>query len=128
MSAQNATQQTSATKSEPLLAITPQAIKEVKRLMAEEGKAGGEEVLYLRLGVEPGGCSGLSYAMGFDTKKTDTDRVFEFDGVQTLVDAKALLYMAGTTLDFSGGMMGGGFKFINPKAQRSCGCGSSFSV
>ena len=124
MSEQTTTQQTKSITSEPLLAITPQAIKEVKRLMAEEG----EEVLYLRLGVEPGGCSGLSYAMGFDTKKTDTDRVFEFDGVETLVDAKALLYMAGTTLDYSGGMMGGGFKFINPKAQRSCGCGSSFSV
>lgn len=124
MSEQSATQQTNSTTSEPLLAITPQAIKEIKRLMAEEG----DDALYLRLGVEPGGCSGLSYAMGFDTKKTDTDRVFEFDGVQTLVDAKALLYMAGTTLDYAGGMMGGGFKFINPKAQRSCGCGSSFSV
>ncbi len=113
-----------SSQSETLLAITPPAIKEIKRLIAEEG----EEGLYLRLGVEAGGCSGLSYAMGFDTKKTDSDRIFDFDGVQTLVDAKALLYMAGTTLDYSGGMMGGGFKFINPKAQRSCGCGSSFSV
>ncbi len=124
MSTTKTDQQPAPSQSDILLAITPQAVKEVKRLISEEG----DDVLYLRLGVEAGGCSGLSYAMGFDTKKTDTDRVFEFDGVQTLVDAKALLYMAGTTLDFSGGMMGGGFKFINPKAQRSCGCGSSFSV
>lgn len=107
-----------------LVSLTPSAIAEVKRLMVEEGEDG----LYLRLGVEAGGCSGLSYAMGFDTKKADGDREFDFDGVKTLVDARALLYMAGTTLDFSGGMMGGGFKFVNPKAQRSCGCGSSFSV
>ncbi len=124
MSTPNPTPQAASTGTEPLLAITPPAVKEIKRLIAEEG----EEGIYLRLGVEAGGCSGLSYAMGFDTKKTDSDRVFDFDGVQTLVDAKALLYMAGTTLDYSGGMMGGGFKFINPKAQRSCGCGSSFSV
>lgn len=109
-----------------LIALSATAIKEVKRLMSEEDE--GLENLYLRLGVEPGGCSGLSYAMGFDTKKTDGDREFDFDGVRTLIDARALLYMAGTTLDYAGGMMGGGFKFLNPKAQRSCGCGSSFSV
>lgn len=109
---------------EQLINLTPPAIKEVKRLMAEEG----EETIYLRLGVESGGCSGLSYAMGFDTKKTDSDREFEFDGVRTLVDAKALLYMAGTSLDFAGGLQGGGFKFINPKAAKTCGCGTSFGV
>ncbi len=109
---------------EELIKITPAALKEIKRLMAAEG----EEGLYLRLGVESGGCSGLSYAMGFDTAKTATDREFEFDGVKTLVEIKALLYMAGTTLDYSGGLMGGGFKFVNPKASRSCGCGTSFSV
>jgi len=107
-----------------LIDITPAAIKEIKRLMIEEG----EEGLYLRLGVDPGGCSGLSYAMGFDTQKAANDREFDFDGVKTLVDIKALLYMAGTTLDFAGGLGGGGFKFVNPKATRSCGCGSSFGV
>lgn len=114
----------SNTHSEQLITITPSAIKEVKRLMEEEGDGAN----YLRLGVEPGGCSGLSYAMGFDSEKTATDREFDFDGIKTLVSAKALLYMAGTTLDYAGGLMGGGFRFVNPKAQRSCGCGSSFSV
>ncbi|MBN4072367.1 iron-sulfur cluster assembly accessory protein [bacterium AH-315-F03] len=121
---QNTNTDTAAPAAESLVNLTPAAIKEVKRLMADEG----EDTMYLRLGVEAGGCSGLSYAMGLDTQKAAGDREYEFDGVKTLVDARALLYMAGTTLDFSGGMMGGGFKFINPKAQRSCGCGSSFSV
>lgn len=121
---QNTNTSTTGNATDPLVNLTPSAIKEVKRLMADEG----EDTMYLRLGVEAGGCSGLSYAMGLDTQKADGDREFEFDGVRTLVDARALLYMAGTTLDFAGGMMGGGFKFINPKAQRSCGCGSSFSV
>lgn len=120
------TQTNSPSDTQNLIALSTPAIKEVKRLMAEEEE--GSEHLYLRLGVEPGGCSGLSYAMGFDTHKAEGDREFNFDGVRTLIDAKALLYMAGTTLDYAGGMMGGGFKFVNPKAQRSCGCGSSFSV
>ncbi len=120
------TQTTNPSDTQDLIGLSTPAIKEVKRLMAEEEE--GPENLYLRLGVEPGGCSGLSYAMGFDTQKADGDREFNFDGVRTLIDARALLYMAGTTLDYAGGMMGGGFKFVNPKAQRSCGCGSSFSV
>ena len=120
----SSTDNASSTANETLISITPSAVKETMRLMAEEG----EENLYLRLGVESGGCSGLSYSMGFDTKKTDTDREFSFDGLRTLVDARSLLYMTGVTLDFAGGLNGGGFKFINPRAQRSCGCGSSFSV
>lgn len=118
------TQSTTAQQTERLITITPAAIKEIKRLMDEEG----EEGLFIRLGVEAGGCSGMSYAMGFDTRATDSDRVFDFDGVKAVVSAKSLLYMAGTTLDYSGGLMGGGFKFVNPKARRSCGCGTSFSV
>lgn len=120
------TQTNSPPDTQNLIALSNPAIKEVKRLMAEEEE--GQDKVFLRLGVEAGGCSGLSYAMGFDTKKAEGDREFNFDGVRTLIDAKALLYMAGTTLDYAGGMMGGGFKFVNPKAQRSCGCGSSFSV
>ncbi|MFQ5606646.1 MAG: HesB/IscA family protein [Candidatus Zixiibacteriota bacterium] len=118
--------QNNIASTENLISLSTSAIKEVKRLMVEEKD--DHESLYLRLGVDPGGCSGLSYSMGFDTQKTDGDREFEFDGIRTLIDARALLYMAGTTLDFAGGLMGGGFKFVNPKAQRSCGCGSSFSV
>ena len=117
-------QSNNQSQTEQLINITPPAIKEIKRLMAEEG----DDNLYLRLGVEAGGCSGMSYAMGFDTRATDSDRVFEFDGVKAVVDARSLLYMSGTTLDYAGGLMGGGFKFLNPKARRSCGCGTSFSV
>lgn len=114
----------SSTANETLITVTPSAVKETMRLMAEEGDGN----LYLRLGVESGGCSGLSYSMGFDSKKTESDREFLFEGLRTLVDARSLLYMTGVTLDFAGGLNGGGFKFINPRAQRSCGCGSSFSV
>jgi iron-sulfur cluster assembly protein len=106
-----------------VVTITPAAVEEIKRLMAEEK----EDNLYLRLGVSAGGCSGMSYTMAFDTKKREFDREMDFDGVKVLVDLKALMYLAGTTLDYKGGLMGGGFAFHNPNAKRSCGCGSSFT-
>ena len=86
-----------------------------------------DDDLYLRLGVESGGCSGMSYSMAFDSNKTDFDREFEFDGLKVIVDFKALRPLAGTILDYQGGLLGGGFQFKNPNAKRSCGCGSSFS-
>mgnify|MGYP001594226518 CR=1 FL=1 len=96
---------------------------EVKRLMAQEK----EPSLYLRLGVAAGGCSGMSYTMAFDTEKQPNDVEFDFDGLKVLVDNKALAQLNGTTLEFKGGLLGGGFAFSNPNARRSCGCGSSFS-
>lgn len=103
--------------------ITKAAIDEVKRLMAQEK----EENLYLRLGVAAGGCSGMSYTMAFDTEKQKNDQELNFDGLTILVDTNALAQLNGTTLDFKGGLLGGGFAFSNPNARRSCGCGSSFS-
>lgn len=109
--------------SEALINISPSAVTEVKRLMSQEQK----EDAFLRLGVSTGGCSGMSYSMAIDDKPTDLDREFEFDGLKVRVDLKALMYLKGTHLDYENGLMGGGFKFSNPNAKRSCGCGSSFT-
>lgn len=117
------TNQSSQSGTQELLQITPAAIEELKRLLAHEGKPD----LFLRLGVTAGGCSGMSYSMEFDSNRSEMDREFDFDGLKVLVDLKALLQLSGTTLDYKGGLLGGGFAFSNPKAKRSCGCGSSFS-
>ena len=103
--------------------VTSSAVAEVRRLMEKEK----EDNLYLRLGVSAGGCSGMSYSMEFDTTKKEFDREFEFEGLKVLVDLQAIRHLSGTTLDYKGGLLGGGFSFDNPNARRSCGCGSSFS-
>ena len=103
--------------------VTKAAVDEVKRLIAQEK----DENLYLRIGVAAGGCSGMSYTMAFDTEKQDNDHELTFDGLKVLIENKALSQLNGTTLDFKGGLLGGGFAFSNPNARRSCGCGSSFS-
>lgn len=110
-------------KQEKVVNITESAIAEIKRLAAQEK----EEKLYLRLGVAAGGCSGMSYSMGFDTEYTENDVHIDYDGVSVVVDQKAVSYLQGTVLDYKGGMLGGGFAFENPNAKRSCGCGTSFS-
>ena len=117
------TKDTQPKTTRPLINITPAAIAEVKRLLAQEK----EDVLYLRLGVAAGGCSGMSYSMEFDSERGEQDQEFDFDGVRVLVSQKAIGYLGGTTLDYKGGMLGGGFHFDNPNARRSCGCGTSFS-
>jgi iron-sulfur cluster assembly protein len=116
-------EQTQANTTEQVIFVTPSAVEEVKRLIADEK----ESDLFLRLGVSAGGCSGMSYSMAFDNNRSPFDREFDFDGLKVRVDLKALMYLSGTTLDYKGGLMGGGFQFSNPKAKRSCGCGSSFS-
>jgi len=105
-----------------MIEVTPKAIEKIKKTFEREGVTGG-----LRLGVLGGGCSGLSYQFKFDTKQRPTDTVFEFDGVKVVVDPKSLLYLHGMTLDYKESLMQSGFAFENPNAQKSCGCGTSFS-
>ena len=83
---------------------------------------------YVRVGVESGGCSGLSYKLDFDNNKKDEDELIENNGIALLVNKKSFLYLVGTTLEFSDGLNGKGFVFNNPNASRTCGCGESFSL
>ena len=115
---------TEPTVEETTLKVSPAAVKEAKRLIAVQGTAGA----VVRIGVQGGGCSGLSYNLTFDTKVSEYDEVLEADGVKFVVDAKSALFLKGTTLDYVTALMGGGFKFINPNAKSTCGCGESFSA
>ena len=92
--------------------------------MSEDNKAG----FFIRVGVKGGGCSGLMYHLEFDNKINEDDKEFEHNGVKVVVDRKSVLYLVGTVLDYSGGLNGKGFIFTNPNAQRTCGCGESFSL
>ena len=87
-----------------------------------------EKKQFVRVGVESGGCSGLSYKLDFDDKKNDDDELIEDNGIKLLVNKKSFLYLVGTTLEFSYGLNGKGFVFNNPNANRTCGCGESFSL
>ncbi|MCX7877226.1 MAG: iron-sulfur cluster assembly accessory protein [Ignavibacteria bacterium] len=107
------------------ISLTPKAVNEVKKIKSENNIS---DEFALRVGVKGGGCSGFTYTLGFDSDIKDTDRKFEFDGVLVVVDWKSILYLKGTTIDFSDGLMGKGFVFNNPMAKRTCGCGSSFGV
>ena len=109
-----------------MIKVSETAKKKVIELMREEGF---DEVKdYVRVGVKSGGCSGLSYDLKFDKDELDGDKVFEDNGVKIIVDKKSFLYLIGTTLDYSGGLNGTGFVFKNPNANRTCGCGESFSL
>jgi iron-sulfur cluster assembly protein len=108
----------------PIISLTDAALKEVKRLINVQGLEEGG----LRLGVKGGGCSGLSYTINFDDKIGQYDQVYEIDGVKVIVDAKSAIYLQGTQLDYQKDMMGGNFKFLNPNANKTCGCGESFSA
>lgn len=109
-----------------MLTISDKAQSRIITLKKEEGHS---EAHNLRVSVKGGGCSGLMYDLTFDNEITDKDDVFESDnGVKVIVDKKSLFYLLGTTLDFSDGLNGKGFQFINPNATRTCGCGESFSV
>jgi iron-sulfur cluster assembly protein len=115
---------TEPTVEETTLKVSQAAVKEAKRLIAVQGTAGA----VVRIGVQGGGCSGLSYNLTFDTKVSEYDEVLEADGVKFVVDAKSALFLKGTTLDYVTALMGGGFKFVNPNAKSTCGCGESFSA
>lgn len=94
--------------------------------MAEEGFNVTND--YVRVGVKSGGCSGLSYELKFDNSSRDEDKIFEDNAVKIIIDKKSFLYLVGTTLEYSGGLNGKGFVFNNPNANRTCGCGESFSL
>ena len=83
---------------------------------------------FIRVSVVSGGCSGLSYKMDFDNEMQDKDQVFEDNGTKVVTDLRSFLYLCNTTLEFSGGLNGKGFQFVNPNAARTCGCGESFAV
>ncbi len=107
-----------------MITVTEAAKKQALRLMEDDGK----ENLFIRVGVQGGGCSGLMYQLDFDNEEKEGDKTFEDNGVKVVVDKKSYLYLVGTTLDFSGGLNGKGFIFKNPNAERTCGCGESFSL
>mgnify|MGYP000093588093 CR=1 FL=1 len=108
-----------------MISITDKAKDHVADLRAREGHT---DEYNIRVSVKGGGCSGLMYDLDFDNKIEEADQVFEDKGVKILVDKKSLLYLLGTTLDFTDGLNGKGFHFVNPNASRTCGCGESFSV
>lgn len=108
-----------------MIEVTDKAKERIIELRQQENKS---DQHHIRVAVKGGGCSGLMYDLYFDDKIIDEDQVFEDQGVKILVDKKSLLYLLGTRLDFSDGLNGKGFQFINPNASRTCGCGESFSI
>lgn len=109
-----------------MITVSEKAANEIKRLQSADPSAKDS---YLRVMVVGGGCSGMSYKLGFESKALEpSDKMFEQDGVKLVIDSKSLLYLSGTQLDFSDGLNGTGFTFQNPNAKRTCGCGTSFSV
>lgn len=109
-----------------MIKVSDIAKKKVIELMQEDGFSPVND--YVRVGVKSGGCSGLSYELDFDKKQEEGDKLFEDNGIKIIVDKKSFLYLIGTTLEYSGGLNGTGFVFNNPNAQRTCGCGESFSL
>ncbi len=118
------TTESSPTSQSSLVTLTEAAVVEVRRLMDVQDLTEGG----LRLGVKGGGCSGLSYTINFDDKIGEFDTVCEQAGVKVLVDAKSAIYLEGMQLDYQKDLVSGGFKFINPNASKTCGCGESFSA
>jgi iron-sulfur cluster assembly accessory protein len=110
---------------EPVVTLTPPAVDMVKRIRAKEGLPEGHA---LRVAVVGGGCSGFSYQLDFDDKVQEGDEVVEYEGVVVRVDPTSAQYLRGIEIDYVNSLSGGGFKFINPNAKHTCGCGSSFTA
>jgi len=109
-----------------MINISEIARKKIIDMMSEEGK--DPSSFYVRVGVQSGGCSGLLYNLSFDNQQNEGDKIVEDNGIKIIIDKKSFLYIVGTTLDFSGGLNGKGLYFNNPNANRTCGCGESFSL
>ena len=121
-----ATENTTAQAPAKGVQVTEKAIAKIRTAMVKEGispEQGG-----LRLGVQGGGCSGLSYNIRFDSQPRERDRIFQFADVRVFVDPKSFIYLHGMTLDYQETLMQQGFVFVNPQATKSCGCGTSFSA
>ena len=109
-----------------MIKVSETAKKKVIELMTDDGYDATTD--YVRVGVKSGGCSGLSYDLDFDKEQKEDDKVFVDNDIKIIVDKKSFLYLIGTTLEYSGGLNGTGFVFNNPNANRTCGCGESFSL
>jgi len=109
-----------------MIKVSETAKKKVIELMTEDGYNPTKD--FVRVGVKSGGCSGLSYDLKFDKENQEEDKVFVDNDIKIIVDKKSFLYLIGTTLEYSGGLNGTGFVFNNPNANRTCGCGESFSL
>lgn len=109
-----------------MIKVSDSARTKIVQLMTEDGFDAAKD--YVRVGVKSGGCSGLSYELKFDKNLGENDKLFEDNDVKIAVEKKSFLYLAGTVLEFSGGLNGKGFIFNNPNASRTCGCGESFSL
>jgi iron-sulfur cluster assembly protein len=109
-----------------MIKVSDLARKKIVSLMEDDGFDPTTD--YVRVGVKSGGCSGLSYELNFDKQTRENDKIFEDNNVRIVVEKKSFLYLAGTILEFSGGLNGKGFVFNNPNANRTCGCGESFSL
>ena len=109
-----------------MIEITNTAQKKIYGLMEAEGFNPTKD--FLRIGVKSGGCSGLSYDLKFDSQRDENDKFFEDKGLKIIVNKKSILYVVGTILEYSEGLNGKGFVFKNPNANRTCGCGESFSL
>ena len=108
-----------------MIGLTERAAKEIRRIVADQNLG---PATALRVGVKGGGCSGFSYTLGFDDQVAEVDQVTEVGDIRIVCDPKSFLYLYGTQIDFEDNLMGRGFKFGNPNAAESCGCGESFSV
>ncbi|MFT5725014.1 MAG: iron-sulfur cluster assembly protein [Bacteroidia bacterium] len=108
-----------------MITITPSALDKINVLKSEESLSAE---YFMRVSVVGGGCSGLSYNLDFDNEEKEGDQIFDTDGAKIVCDMKSFLYLCGTELDFTDGLNGKGFNFINPNATRTCGCGESFAV
>lgn len=109
-----------------MIQVSDTASKKIVDMMKDDGYDATKD--YVRVGVKSGGCSGLSYELKFDKEIGENDKIFEVNNVKIAVEKKSFLYLAGTILEFSGGLNGKGFVFNNPNASRTCGCGESFSL
>ncbi len=123
--ADTSTIETTTQATETPITLSEKAAGEVRKIMKQNEIP---ETYGLRVGVRGGGCSGLSYQLGFDADTREGDKVFDLDGIRLFVDSKSLFYLMGCQIDFTDGLNGRGFTFNNPNATRTCGCGESFGV